>query len=190
MTNPYSLSTFTAIQEWASWYTDGSFEDWQTINVTYCFRNIPTNARIAIKCVGEWEFAENGPRVEQLAIFESYTPTSNWVTSSSLSFADDVIQGSGIVAFPSFDRSIATAALDMSLKPVTAGSTIQIGYMNNPNSPSSFVSIGTIAEYNSSWTSFQTVTEDNLSVFNSYPNARLALQFNGSWMIDEVYYLI
>ena len=186
MTNPYSLSTFTAVQEWTSWYTDGSFEDWQTLNVTYCFQNIPTNARIAIKCVGEWEFAENGPRVEQLAIFESYTPTSNWVPSSSLNFADDVIQGSGVVAFPSFDRSIATAALDMSLKPVAAGSTIQIGYTNNPNSPSSFVSIGTIAEYNSSWTDFQTVTEDNLSVFNTYPNARLALQFNGSWVIDEI----
>ena len=63
---------------------------------------------------------------------------------------------------------------------------VSIGYITNPDNPSgSFVSIGIVAsDPSSSWTGFQRVGFHNLQAFNNYSNVRLALKFQGTWMLN------
>ena len=186
ITNPNSLSTFTALETYQSW-CDGNVTSWQEKTITYCFRDIPTNARIAIVCNGDWDIPDlEGIRVEEVVEFEQYGITTGWIIPSTMSVTDNALQGTGVMVFPRFDQSIATAALDMMLKPGSGASMVSIGYITNPNNPSgSFVSIGILASNpSSSWTGFQKVGYDNLQAFNNYSNGRLALKFQGTWMLN------
>ena len=191
VTNPNDASTFTALQTYDSWYNT-TYTAYETKRIYFFYA--PANARMAIRCNGSWYIGYlevYAPAAESLPYTESFAShPSGWGVPSTMTLSDEVLQGSGTVVLPAFNQSIASAMIGAWIKPgnnTSSNSYLQIGYLTDPYNANTFTAFTDCTyNYRSSWTDFEYKTYNNLSIFDTYPNGRLALKCVGSWIIDYV----
>ena len=188
-TNVNDLDSFQSVEVFN--YNDESWNDeWRFKRAV--LSNVPANARIGFyawyPCFINLVYVHETPDPFDVPYntlsgsWDSYQPegwiANNWMASSERWFR------SGTAALPKFTSALNTLQLDISLKPRNSNSqSIQIGYLDDPDDPSSSFTTLQTFNYSSSW-------DDYLSKRISYSGVpsgkRMAFRCTGEWIINSV----
>ena len=169
----HSLKTIYSSSEWT---------DFRIKRVDY--DGVPSGARMALSFGGEWEIRDVlvYPTPSPMAV--PYSPTlgesqpQDWLANNY----DNGCLKDGLAVLPRFDAEISTLLLDVAIMPKnTSATNIKIGYVTNPNDPSTFVATHTFI--NSSWNDY---LPKRMQFVSAPTGARMAIQCNGDWNIAGV----
>ena len=169
----HSLKTIYSSSEWT---------DFRIKRVDY--DGVPSGARMALSFGGEWEIRDVlvYPTPSPMAV--PYSPTlgesqpEDWLANNY----DNGCLKDGLAVLPQFDAEISTLLLDVAIMPKnTSATNIKIGYVTNPNDPSTFVATHTFI--NSSWNDY---LPKRMQFVSAPTGARMAIQSNGDWNIAGV----
>ena len=145
--------------------------------------------RLAIRCSGDWYIRNLSVYYPPTSFDVPYTPTlgdpqpKGWTGNNYYISGDETYLANGYTILPSLNATGAIQ-LDVSLKPLNSNTqSIQIGYVTNPNNPSSSFTALQTFNYESSWSNY----EPKRIPINSLPNgAKLAFNCSASWCIANL----
>lgn len=183
VTTSQAVTTFTALK------TFNSSTDWTDFRIQRLdFNDVPSGARMAISFAGEWTIRDVKlyPTPSPTAV--PYNPTleegqpDGWMANNYGYSSGNAYLNNGLAILPQFNAEISTLLLDIALKPKNSSAhNIKLGYVTDPNNPSTFVAIHTYV--NSSWEYYLL----KRARFVSAPaGARLAILCDGDWNIAGV----
>ena len=162
-----------------------SSSDWTDFRIKRLdYDGVPSGARMALSFGGEWEIRDVlvYPTPSPMAV--PYSPTlgesqpQDWLANNY----DNGCLKDGLAVLPRFDAEISTLLLDVAIMPKnTSATNIKIGYVTNPNDPSTFVATHTFI--NSSWNDY---LPKRMQFVSAPTGARMAIQCNGDWNIAGV----
>ena len=183
VTTSQAVTTFTALK------TFSSSTDWTDFRIQRLdFNDVPSGARMAISFAGEWTIRDVKlyPTPSPTAV--PYNPTleegqpDGWMANNYGYSSGNAYLNNGLAILPQFNAEISTLLLNIALKPKNSSAhNIKLGYVTDPNNPSTFVAIHTYV--NSSWEYYLL----KRARFVSAPaGARLAILCDGDWNIAGV----
>lgn len=190
VTNPNSPSSnwnFVSVQ---SFNASSSWTGFMPKRISYS--SAPSGARMAISCNGRWEFNNiyvynPASTVYSLPYQYSFGQTlpGGWLSNNYGYYDGTAFLTDGIAVLPDFQYDTwRELELDLAAMPRNSQArNIKIGYITDPNDPSTFVDVQTFSSNTSSWTEIQPKRVDYAGIA---AGARLAIQCNGDWNIRDV----
>lgn len=190
VTNPNSPSSnwnFVSVQ---SFNASSSWTGFMPKRISYS--SAPSGARMAISCNGRWEFNNiyvynPASTVYSLPYQYSFGQTlpGGWLSNNYGYYDGTAFLTDGIAVLPNFQYDTwRELELDLAAMPRNSQArNIKIGYITDPNDPSTFVDVQTFYSNTSSWTEIQPKRVDYAGIA---AGARLAIQCNGDWNIRDV----
>ena len=190
VTNPNSPSSnwnFVSVQ---SFNTSSSWTGFMPKRISYS--SAPSGARMAIRCNGMWEFNNiyvYNPASTVYSLPYQYnfgqTLPGGWLSNNYGYYDGTAFLTDGIAVLPDFQYDTwRELELDLAAMPRNSQArNIKIGYITDPNDPSTFVDVQTFYSNTSSWTEIQPKRVDYAGIA---AGARLAIQCNGDWNIRDV----
>ena len=190
VTNPNSPSSnwnFVSVQ---SFNASSSWTGFMPKRISYS--SAPSGARMAISCNGRWEFNNiyvynPASTVYSLPYQYSFGQTlpGGWLSNNYGYYDGTAFLTDGIAVLPDFQYDTwRELELDLAAMPRNSQArNIKIGYITDPNDPSTFVDVQTFYSNTSSWTEIQPKRVDYAGIA---AGARLAIQCNGDWNIRDV----
>ena len=160
-------SNFTAQR---TFYYSTSFTEFQPKRITYY--GVPSGARLAIKCNGDWEIRNLKVKYPISTVAMPYTPTlgdpmpDGWVTDNYfIKSGETYLSNYTVLPRPNGN----SFQFDLSIKPFnTSAQSITIGYVTNAyNAPSTFTALQTF-NYESTWYYY----ESKRVLFSSLPSGQ------------------
>ncbi len=192
VTDVNDLSTFHEIQD--SWYMyelpwEGDIRCKRAV-----FSGVPENARIAFVTIYEWF-------IQSVLVYETPDPfdvpyslpsfqsgvgqNEGWMINNYVSYYQYFREGKALL--PEFNSSLSLLEMDVLIKPYDySAQNIEVGYVTNPNSPSSNWNFVSVQSFNasSSWTGFM---PKRISYSSAPSGARMAISCNGRWEFNNIY---
>lgn len=192
VTDVNDLNTFHEIQN--SWYMyelpwEGDIRCKRAV-----FSGVPENARIAFVTIYEWF-------IQSVLVYETPDPfdvpyslpsfqsgvgqNEGWMINNYVSYYQYFREGTALL--PEFNSSLNLLEMDVLIKPYDySAQNIQVGYVTNPNSPSSNWNFVSVQSFNasSSWTGFM---PKRISYSSAPSGARMAISCNGRWEFNNIY---
>ena len=175
-------SSFTAQR---TYYYSSSLTGFQPKRIIYY--GVPSGARMAIKCNGDWEIRNLKVKYPISTVTLPYTPTlgdpipDGWVTDNYyITSGETYLSNYTVLPRPNGN----SFQFDLSLKPFNSNSqSITIGYVTNAyDAPSTFTALQTF-NYESTWYYY----ESKRVLFSSLPSgARPAIRCTGSWYVRDL----
>ena len=154
---------------------------------------VPDNARIALTTIYEWF-------IQSVRVYETPEPfdvpysistfqpglgqNAGWVINNYSSYNNFFLSGTSLL--PEFNSALNLLEMDVLMKPYDySAQNIQVGYVTNPNSPSSNWNFVSVQSYNasSSWTGFM---PKRISYSSAPSGARMAIRCNGRWEFNNI----
>ena len=182
-TNPNDTTSFVAVK---TYNASSSWSSYQPKRIF--FSGAPSNARLAIRCNGAWQFDNLSVKAIQSVYDVPYS-----VTTSSTSLPDGWIAENyynsylttGCAVLPQFNAALNTLQMDLDIKPRNSNAqSIQIGYVTNPSNTSTFVAVQTIPNA-SGWSDYA-MERGSFNVNGLPSGARMAIRCYGDWCISNV----